>query len=129
MLLKNIIVLCCLLPLVALAKPLNTEELEITRSPNIKVYAFEQVLNRWGEKEWVYFNDLIERESHWNSEAKNPNSTAYGLGQFLNSTWGLVDCKKTKDPYKQIDCTLDYVASRYGTPHKTIQYHNLHNWY
>lgn len=119
-----------LVPLVAFgAKPLATAELHTYRSPNIKVYAFEQVLDRWGDKEWVYFSDLISRESGWKSEAENPNSTAYGLGQFLNSTWETVNCEKTSDKYEQIDCTIDYVELRYKTPKKAIVHHNLKNWY
>lgn len=119
-----------LLPLVALgAKPTKTDELNTYRSPNIKVYAFEQVLNRWGDNQWFYFNDLINRESKWNSEAKNPYSTAYGIGQFLNSTWESVGCEKTDDKYVQVDCTIEYVSLRYKTPQKAIQFHNQKNWY
>ncbi len=127
---KNIIAFCLLVPLVAFAaKPQTTVELEIVRPSNIKVYAFEKVLDRWDEKQWSYFSNLIERESHWNNEAQNPNSTAYGLGQFLNSTWQTVGCEKTSDKYKQIDCALDYIEARYDTPQKAIQFHNKNNWY
>ena len=130
MFLKIIIAPLLLLPLVAFAaKPTITEELEIYRSPNIKVYAFEKVLERWGEKEWAYFSDLIERESHWNSEAKNPKSSAYGLGQFLNSTWKTVGCIKTSDKYIQIDCAIKYVEARYGTPKSAIKFHDKNNFY
>lgn len=30
---------------------------------------------------------IVTHESGWNAEAKNPKSTAYGYGQFINSTW------------------------------------------
>lgn len=109
----------------AIAEPIEI----ITRSPNIKVYAFEKVLDRWGDKQWSYFSELIERESHWNSEAQNPNSTAFGLAQFLNSTWKSVGCEKTSDPYKQIDCALDYVDARYETPQKAIKFWDENHWY
>ena len=32
-------------------------------------------------------NSIIGRESNWRPDAKNPNSTATGLGQFIESTW------------------------------------------
>ncbi len=115
--------------LYAFSTKVIAEPLEIESSQNIKVYAFEQVLNRWGDEQWSYFNDLIKRESKWNSEAKNPNSTAYGLGQFLKSTWEIVDCKKTSNAYKQIDCTIEYVSKVYGTPQLAIKFHNKNNYY
>ena len=71
------IALLILGPLVAFAKPLATAELKINDSPNIKVYAFEKVLDRWGDKEWIYFSDLISRESNWKSESKNPNGVGF----------------------------------------------------
>ena len=124
------IFIALLVPLVVFgAKPQVTDELNSYRSPNIKVYAFEQVLNRWGEKQWSYFSDLVQRESHWKNTAKNPKSTAYGIGQFLDSTWKIVGCEKTEDKYIQIDCMIDYVEYRYDTPQKAIQFHNKRNFY
>lgn len=101
----------------------------IEQPPNIKVYAFEKVLNRWGSEQWDSFDKLIKKESKWDSEAQNPNSSAYGIGQFLNSTWSTVDCEKTKDVYKQIDCTINYVELNYKTPQKALQFHLKNNYY
>lgn len=36
---------------------------------------------------------IIECESQWNDKAKNPASSAYGLGQFLNQTWDYIQNK------------------------------------
>jgi hypothetical protein len=94
-----------------------------------KQYAYDAVLNEWGVEEWNHFNDLIQRESEWYNYAQNPKSTAYGYGQFLNSTWGLVGCSKTSDPNTQIDCTVKYVKVVYGTPQKAIAFHNVNNYY
>jgi len=101
----------------------------IEEPPNIKVYAFEKVLNRWGSEQWDSFDKLIIKESKWDSESQNPNSSAYGIGQFLNSTWNTVGCEKTKDVYKQIDCTINYVELNYKTPQKALQFHLKNNWY
>lgn len=97
--------------------------------PEHKQYAYDMVLKEWGVEEWKYFDDLIQRESSWNSKAQNPNSTAFGYGQFLNSTWGLVGCEKTTDPNIQIDCTIKYIKLVYGTPQKSIVFHNENNYY
>jgi hypothetical protein len=75
-----------------------------------------------------YFN-IIDRESRWNPLAQNPNSTAFGLGQFLNSTWGLVDSKKTKDPYVQIDAMIKYVNLIYGDGCKAWDFKKYKGWY
>ena len=38
-------------------------------------------------------SSIIECESEWNPLAFNPNSTAHGLGQFLDGTWSYVQDK------------------------------------
>src|SRR5699024_8587151 len=44
-----------------------------------------------GGARWKALDYIITRESSWNPKAKNPSSTASGLGQFINSprrpTW------------------------------------------
>lgn len=117
-----------MLSLLLYAQSAIAEPIEIIKSPNIKVYAFEKVLNRWGDKQWSYFSEIIERESRWNSEAKNPKSSAYGLCQFLSATYKQYG-EKTNDPYKQIDMCIEYINDRYKTPQKAIQFHNKNNWY
>ena len=97
--------------------------------PAYKELAYDIVLDTWDSSQWELFNDLINRESGWNSEAQNPTSSAYGYGQFLNSTWAGVGCIKTSDPDEQIRCTIKYVESKYGTPQKAIIWHNANNWY
>lgn len=62
-------------------------------------------------------NKLIINESGCNPTAQNPTSSAYGIGQFLDSTWGLpgVDCVKSSDPVYQIRCMDKYVKVVYTT--------------
>lgn len=94
-----------------------------------KEYAEQEVVDKWGFSQWEYFNLLIQKESKWIPDAQNPHSTAYGLGQFLNSTWKIVGCEKTSDPKVQLDCTIKYVEQRYKTPQKAIEFHKANNWY
>lgn len=89
--------------------------LEVQNNP-IKEFAYNQVKFRWDESQWSSFNSIIERESSWNPKNQNPTSTAYGLGQFLNSTWQGTGYTKTDDPQKQIMATIEYISQRYGTP-------------
>ena len=97
--------------------------------PDIKTYSIHKVLDKFGGGQWTHFNELIWRESKWKPNAQNPRSTAFGLGQFLNSTWETVDCIKTADPYIQIDCTIAYIESRYGSPEEALKFHTRKNWY
>lgn len=57
---------------------------------------------------------LIDKESDCNPAAQNPHSTAYGIGQFLNSTWGIVGCRKTSNPVEQLRCMKLYVDNVRG---------------
>jgi hypothetical protein len=75
-----------------------------------------------------YFN-IIDKESKWNPLAQNPKSTAFGLGQFLNSTWELVDYKKTTDPYVQIDAMIKYVNLVYGDGCQAWDFKKYKGWY
>ncbi len=127
--------LLVLLPQRAIAEPVEIE----VKLPNIKVYAFEKVLDRWGEREWASFSAIIAKESlqwtvtgsHYPSGYTKTGikSSAYGLGGFLDGTWQTVGCKKTPDKYKQIDCAIEYIALRYDTPHKALSHHKKSNWY
>ena len=74
-------------------------------------------------------NQLWQKESGWNPKAQNPSSTAYGIPQFLNSTWAGTGIAKTSDPYRQIDAGLVYIQKRYGTPCKAWAYWQSHRWY
>lgn len=82
----------------------------------------------WGAQ----FSDLdwlLTRESGWNPKAQNPSSTAYGLFQFLNSTWGTVGARKTSDPRKQLEAGMNYIDQRYGDVRGARSFWNKHHWY
>ena len=80
------------------------------------------------QEESCYFN-IIDKESDWNPLAQNPKSTAFGIGQFLNSTWGLVDHTKTKNPYDQIDAMIKYVKVIYGDGCSAWDFRYKRGWY
>ena len=78
------IISICLIGYLIFTKEARSQE--IYKSPNIKVYAFEKVLDKWGDKQWVHFSELVYKESEWKDTADNTKSSAYGLGQFLDSS-------------------------------------------
>jgi hypothetical protein len=72
---------------------------------------------------------LWGKESGWNPNAQNPGSTAYGIPQFLDSTWAGTGIAKTSDGYRQIDAGLIYIDSRYGSPCAAWAHSRGYNWY
>jgi len=73
--------------------------------------------------------NLWGKESGWNPNAQNPTSTAYGIPQFLDSTWAGTGIAKTSDGYRQIDAGLIYIAERYGSPCGAWSHSQANNWY
>jgi hypothetical protein len=82
----------------------------------------------WGDQ-WSDLDWLVTKESGWNPNAQNPTSTAYGLFQFLNGTWGSVGASKTSDPLKQIQAGLKYIQQRYGDVRGARRFWERNNWY
>lgn len=81
-----------------------------------------------GGAEWNALYALIQKESSWIPTNKNPHSTAYGLFQFLDSTWGPYG-PKTSDPRLQTEYGLKYIRNRYTDPIGAWNFHRSHNWY
>ena len=125
----KIIISLLIASLILLALPSYTGSYTAPVKPNIKTYSIEKIREVFGNEQWVYFDDLIDRESKWDPFAQNKYSTAFGYGQFLSSTWKIVGCVKTDDPYKQIDCTIAYIKLRHQNPHKAIHFHDKYNFY
>lgn len=74
----------------------------------------------WTGGEWDAAVRLIMGESGFNNTAQNPVSTAYGMFQFLNSTWGGYGIPKTSDPTQQAIAGGRYIAKSYGSPSRAF---------
>lgn len=81
-----------------------------------------------GGDQWKALDALIQKESSWNPNAQNPHSTAYGLFQFLDSTWAGYG-PKTSNPSLQTEYGLRYIKNRYTNPVLAWAFHRAHNWY
>jgi hypothetical protein len=79
--------------------------------------------------EFSCLENLWGKESGWNPNAQNPSSTAYGIPQFLDSTWGGTGIGKTSDGYRQIDAGLIYINERYGSPCGAWGHSQSTGWY
>jgi hypothetical protein len=79
--------------------------------------------------EFSCLESLWGKESGWNPNAQNPTSTAYGIAQFLDSTWAGTGIAKTSDGYRQIDAGLIYINNRYGSPCGAWSHSQSTGWY
>jgi len=82
----------------------------------------------WSGAQWTALDKLWTRESGWNNLAQNPHSSAYGIAQFLDSTWSAYG-PKTSDPTLQIRYGLAYIADRYATPAAAWAHEQAQGWY
>lgn len=122
------------------------EEPEVINVEDLSVYEYTQYVteNMFGPSTFQDLEILIKyevcgkirgthvpRDCDWTkrNHAQNPDSTAYGIGQFLNSTWETVGCEKTSNPKRQIDCMVDYIDQRYDGPDDAVSFHIENNWY
>ncbi|MGZ4617181.1 MAG: phage tail tape measure protein [Frankiaceae bacterium] len=83
----------------------------------------------WTGAEWNALYALGMRESGWRNTAQNPTSTAYGIAQFLDSTWASVGLSKTSSPVVQIAGMLKYIQQRYRDPLGAWAHETKFGWY
>jgi hypothetical protein len=91
-----------------------------------KEYAMSKV---GSSSEFGCLEQLWGKESGWNPNAQNPSSTAYGIPQFLDSTWAGTGIAKTSDGYRQIDAGLIYIEERFGSPCGAWSHSQAKGWY
>jgi hypothetical protein len=81
------------------------------------------------ETQWQCLEKLWTRESNWRHTAQNKSSTAFGIAQFLDATWGAVGFEKSRNPYVQIEAGLVYIEKRYKTACKALAHSDRVGWY
>lgn len=94
-------------------------------------YTHEQVVKRWGEKEWNATYQIAMHESGFSPNSWNKKTTACGVFQAC-------PCSKTiKNGYTdyytnwktQVNWGLDYISLKYKTPSKAWEYWQKHHSY
>ncbi len=83
------------------------------------------------EDEWACLDTLWGvRESGWNSTVLNKGgSGAFGIAQFLDSTWKGTGYQKSPDPVIQIKAGLVYIKNRYQDSCNALKHSLALNWY
>lgn len=74
---------------------------------------------------------IIQHESGGSTTAKNPHSSAFGLGQLLiaNRRHYLGSNANTTDPGLQLKAFRGYVHDRYGNADRAMAFWRRHHWY
>jgi hypothetical protein len=85
----------------------------------------------WGGSQWQALYWLWQQESGWNPLADNPNSTAFGIPQFIASTARAYGVYGSTDPARQIAAGLQYISDVYGNPVNALNAwrHRIPHWY
>jgi hypothetical protein len=81
------------------------------------------------KKEYSCLAKLLGKESAWNAEAKNPDSSAKGIGQLLDATYRNLGMKHTEASVPQLVATLAYIHRRHLTPCKAWSHFKKKNYY
>lgn len=90
--------------------------------------AVRQVAERYGwdkGEQWSAIERIVQKESSWNMNAKNPTSSARGLFQKMTSIHGAIE----KTAAGQAEWGLKYIKDRYHSPRTALDFHNRNNWY
>ena len=74
---------------------------------------------------------IIQHESGGSTTAKNPHSSAFGLGQLIaaNRRHYLGANANTTDPGLQLRAFRAYVHDRYGNANHAAAFWRSHHWY
>ena len=75
--------------------------------------------------------EIIRRESGGDPTAKNPSSSAFGLGQLIASNRrALMGANaNSTNCSDQIQAFQKYTTGRYGSYDRALQFHNRNGWY
>lgn len=89
----------------------------------------QQLLPTQWASQWQSIQNIVNAESGWCNTAQNQSSTAYGIGQFLNTTWAGTGYTKTSSPKTQILAMYAYIAATYGNPNNAWNFHRTNGYY
>lgn len=109
--------------------------LQAINSPGAKYFDAEALAflttytQGWNATEWRCLRYIWNNESHFNPRARNKSSGAYGIAQFMPSTWGNYKVIKTSDARLQIKYGLHYIKVRYGSACHAEYFWIKHHWY
>jgi hypothetical protein len=99
------------------------------RPPLLQVNAKAVAKELLNKKQYGCLTKLIGRESAWRPEAKNPRSSASGIGQLLDKTYKNLGMNKSDAGVAQLVATLSYIHRRHYTPCGAWKHFQHKGWY
>lgn len=83
------------------------------------------------KKSYQCLNKVLSKESAWKPSAKNPKSSAKGIGQLLDGTYKSIGMKHVHKADAQLIAVLAYISRHYGSggPCAAWRHFKKHNWY
>ena len=97
---------------------------------SLQAFAKQLLASRGWSGQWDSFNALVNSESSWDYQAKNPSSGAYGIAQALPaSKYASAGSDWMTNGDTQLSWMMGYIADRYGNPDKAWSFHQKNNWY
>ena len=100
----------------AMLNPLSADA--STSIDNLKLYAHSRIINY---QQFQCFNKLITAESSWRIDAKS--GSHFGLGQMKNTKY------RDLDGYRQIDWSIRYQRTRYGSHCNALAFFKKNGWH
>lgn len=97
---------------------LQMQPVHASEADMLKLYAHSKLVNY---KQFHCFIAIINKESRWNSNARN--GSHYGLGQMKSQHY------RDLDPFRQIDASIKYISTRYGSMCNAWRFHQKRNYY
>lgn len=99
----------------------------VLESVNAKQLAKELLTKR----SFSCLTKLLGKESAWKATAKNPHSSARGIGQLLDATYDNLGMKHSTNENAQLIATLAYIGRKYGSggPCAAWDFFKRHNYY
>jgi hypothetical protein len=115
----------------ALSAPTASPIVYAQRPPLMQVDAKAVARELLTDKQFRCLTRLIGKESAWNPKAKNPSSTAIGIGQLLEGTYQNLGMKHSKAEVPQMVAALAYIGRKYGSagPCGAWRHWQKKNWY
>lgn len=95
----------------------NASRSRKTQKEIVQRYAQWYAKTKYGytDRQFAKVAAIWEQESHWNWEALNKSSGAWGIAQMKLNT-------KVKSPFRQVEIGLEYIEHRYGGPDQAYRH-------
>jgi hypothetical protein len=101
------------------------DAISLTEKQRIDIFIGE-LLNAKSAK---CLRNILMVESHMNPKAKNPKSSAVGVGQLLASTYKNIGLQHSADPLAQVIATIAYISRHYGNTCDAWAFERKNNFY